>query len=246
MLADPAAQLQLLTLADLDSEVARLRHAAQSLPQHQEIAALAAQRREVSDALISATTTLDDLNVALRKAESELVPVKARLERDETRVADGSISDPKTLRGLTEEVEHLKRRIAELEDAQLEIMEQAEQAAERQESLAAGKAEIENRLRALVADRDAAVAALSAQAKRQLNLRPSMTSSLPEPLLKLYDRLSAKQGRGAARLERGRCGGCRLQVTAADLETYRTAPANEVLRCVECDRILVRTSESGL
>ena len=34
--------------------------------------------------------------------------------------------------------------------------------------------------------------------------------------------------------------------TIADLDAYRRAPANQVLRCVECDRILVRTPESGL
>ena len=246
MLADPGAQLQLLSLADLDSEVARLRHAAQTLPQHTEIATLAAQRKEISDALISAGTEVDDLSVAVRKAESELAPVKARLARDEVRIADGSVSDPKTLRGLTEEVEHLSRRIAELEDAQLELMEQAETATERHARLAASKTEIENRLRALVADRDEAVAKLSAQAKQQMAGRPALVKAVPEALLKLYERLTAKMGRGAARLERCRCGGCQLQLTAADLESYRKAPANEVLRCVECDRILVRTKESGL
>ncbi|HMR50642.1 MAG TPA: C4-type zinc ribbon domain-containing protein [Arachnia sp.] len=246
MLADPAAQLQLLTLADLDSEVARLRHAAQSLPQHKEIAALAAQRKEISDALISAGTEVDDLSVAVRRAESELAPVKARLARDETRIADGSVSDPKTLRGLTEEVEHLQRRIAELEDAELELMEQVEEATQRHTQLAAGKAEVETRLRALVAERDRAVAGLSAQAKQQLAKRPPLVAAVPDPLLRLYDKLTAKFGRGAARLERGRCGGCQLQLTAADLDAYRRAPANEVLRCVECDRILVRTKESGL
>ena len=34
MLADPADQLRLLTLAELDSELGRLQHAARSLPQH--------------------------------------------------------------------------------------------------------------------------------------------------------------------------------------------------------------------
>ena len=37
-----------------------------------------------------------------------------------------------------------------------------------------------------------------------------------------------------------------LEATIADLDAYRRAPANQVLRCVECDRILVRTPESGL
>ena len=53
-------------------------------------------------------------------------------------------------------------------------------------------------------------------------------------------------GVGAALLRRGRCTGCQLEATAADLVRYRAAAADEVLRCEECNRILVRTAESGL
>ena len=53
-------------------------------------------------------------------------------------------------------------------------------------------------------------------------------------------------GVGAAELRQGRCSGCQLQITNADLMRFRAAPADEVLRCEECDRILVRTSQSGL
>jgi predicted nucleic acid-binding Zn-ribbon protein len=43
-----------------------------------------------------------------------------------------------------------------------------------------------------------------------------------------------------------RCGGCSLELTAADLGVIAKAPTDEVLRCEECNRILVRTSESGI
>ncbi|MDN5726748.1 MAG: nucleic acid-binding protein, partial [Propionibacteriales bacterium] len=37
-----------------------------------------------------------------------------------------------------------------------------------------------------------------------------------------------------------------LDVNAADLRTYAAAAADEVLRCEECGRILVRTEDSGI
>ena len=40
MLADPADQQHLLTLAELDSEIGRLQHTAKTLPQHTRIAEL--------------------------------------------------------------------------------------------------------------------------------------------------------------------------------------------------------------
>ena len=36
------------------------------------------------------------------------------------------------------------------------------------------------------------------------------------------------------------------KILPADLDAYRKAPSNQVLRCAECNRILVRTPESGL
>ena len=53
-------------------------------------------------------------------------------------------------------------------------------------------------------------------------------------------------GVGAAPLRARRCEGCRMQINASDLGVIAKAPADEVVRCEECQRILVRTSESGI
>ena len=246
MLADPADQRTLLTLADLDSEVARVQHAARSLPQHKTIADLMAARKSVADELVAATTHADDLQVSVAKAETDLVPVKARLERTEQRVADGSVTDPKTLRSLTEEVGHLKKRIAELEDEQLEVMGRLEDAVAHRDKVAARKTSVEDDLRTEVAARDEAVAKLSQEAKDLTAARGPVAAKVPQQLMARYEKLRANTGLGAAMLKAGRCTGCQLQLTLADLDTYRKAPANQVLRCAECNRILVRTAESGL
>ena len=69
----------------------------------------------------------------------------------------------------------------------------------------------------------------------------------PEDLLKLYEKLRADNGGvGAAKLHQGRCEGCRLELNATEITQIRAAEPDEVLRCEECRRILVRTSESGL
>ena len=246
MLADPVDQRTLLTLADLDSEVARVTHAARSLPQHKAIADLMAARQGVTDELVASVTEADDLSVAVKKAVSSIAPVKARLERDEARISDGSITDGKVLRSLTEEVEHLKRRISALEDEELELMGRLEEATAHREKIAAQKAEIESRLRDEVAARDAAVQKLSQEAKDLGVARGPIAQKVPAQLLALYEKLRASSGLGAAPIKAGRCGGCQLQITIADLDSYRRAPAEQVLRCAECDRILVRTPESGL
>jgi predicted nucleic acid-binding Zn-ribbon protein len=37
-----------------------------------------------------------------------------------------------------------------------------------------------------------------------------------------------------------------LEINAADLRVFSAAPEDEVLRCEECGRILIRTPQSGL
>ncbi|MCC2593484.1 C4-type zinc ribbon domain-containing protein [Tessaracoccus sp. OS52] len=246
MQAEPADQQRLLQLADLDQELGRVQHTAKSLPEHKQINELMAARQQVTDALVSVTTEVDDLQVGVRRAENDLVPVKARLERDSRRIEDGSVTDSKTLRGLIDEVEHIKRRIGTLEDEQLEVMGQLEAAEARQAEITARKAEIEAKLRELVAARNEKVTALQAEAGELGTSRAAVAAQVAPDLLKLYERIREQRGLGAARLARGRCTGCQLEITVSDLDDYRRAPANQVLRCVECDRILVRTPESGL
>ena len=61
-----------------------------------------------------------------------------------------------------------------------------------------------------------------------------------------YERLRTQHGVGAAALRAGRCEGCHLSLNTVDLARIRAAAPDEVLRCEECRRILVRTPESGL
>jgi predicted nucleic acid-binding Zn-ribbon protein len=72
-------------------------------------------------------------------------------------------------------------------------------------------------------------------------------AGIPAALLALYEKIREQSdGVGAARLYQRRCEGCRLSVPPNDLNTIRSAPLDEVIRCEECRRILVRTAESGL
>jgi uncharacterized protein len=66
-------------------------------------------------------------------------------------------------------------------------------------------------------------------------------------LLALYEQRRARgSGVGAALLRQRTCQGCNMTLTGSDLDTVRRAASDDVLLCPECDRILVRTDESGI
>lgn len=240
MFADPADQRRLLELVRSDAEIGRLTHSARTLPQHKQIEELVHKRTEASESLVAATTVLTDMETKLKRAEADLSPVKARLERDQQRIDDGSVTDSKTLRGLLDEVAHLKKRIRELEDLELDAMGELESAQQTHARIESDKATIEADLRAQVDQRDAQLAELKAKAKEISALRAEQARGISEELLALYEKVRASRGSGASELINGRCSGCQLEMSASDLSKVQKTPANQVVHCPECDRILVR------
>ena len=206
-----------------------------------------ARKAAASADLVAAETAVSDLEREQERAELDLEPVRERLNRNQTRIADGTVPDPKALSSMVEEVAHLQRRIRDLEDAELEIMEQLESAAASHQRLEAQIAELNGKLTEAMDRRDQAVAAIDAQITEQRAERQQLAPLIPGDLIALYDKICASHnGVGAAELRRGRCTGCQLEVNTADLGRFAAAPDDEVLRCEECSRILIRTASSGL
>lgn len=246
MRAEPADQLRLLDLAAIDTDLARLAHRRKTLPELAQIDEQMKRRAELVEEQVAAETRLGDAQGDLKRIEDDLTPTRARLERNQKRVDDGQISDGKALQGLVEEIEHLKGRISKLEDQQLDAMEVVEDLTLTRDKVAELRKQVEDGVRKLVASRDEKARAIDAEAADRGREREAQRRLLAAPLLAMYDKISARSGLGAAELKARRCTGCQLEANAADLRRYAEAAPDEVVRCEECDRILVRTKESGL
>jgi uncharacterized protein len=159
----------------------------------------------------------------------------------------GLVTNPKDLERMQQELGSLSRRISELEDTELEVMEQLETAQADRARLVARLAELDGRIEELGESRDAKAGQTADQVATATEQRKVTASGVPADLMTLYERIRAQKGGvGAAALRQRRCTGCSLQLTASDLGSIAKAPSDEVLRCEECDRILVRTAESGI
>ena len=247
MKADPAAQRRLLELVAIDTQLARLTHRRHTLPEIAELADLRARHVQAADALVSAETRLSDAEGEVRRVESDLGPARERLARDRDRAEGGTVTDPKALRGLLDEIEHLGTRISTLEDQELDHLQEVEDATEHRDRLAAARDEITVRAREVIASRDQQLRELDAQLATATDARASLVNGLPADLVALYEKIGGRAGGpGAAELRAKRCSGCQLEINAADLRRFAAAAPDEIIRCEECDRILVRTPESGL
>lgn len=245
--ADPAAQLKLLDVQALDARADRLRHQRVHLPELAEIAALEQARREVDDQRRDQQIVVDDLRADQRKADVDVETVRTRRTRDRDRMDQGLITNPKDLERMRHELDSLERRISVLEDEELEVMEQLEHAEDVLDSLATQVGERDVRLGELTAARDQKVAAVDAELATVTAERGPTAEGLPEDLLALYEKLRAgKGGVGAAALRTRQCTGCSMALDNVEVATFRAADPELVLRHEECQRILVRTPESGL
>lgn len=247
MKASPEAQLRLLELAEIDAELTRLEHRRRGLPEHDELSRLEQRDRELRDELATLEAREGDLRREQAKAESDVEQVRTRIDRDRSRLDAGQVSSPRELENLQSEIESLHRRQSDLEEVVLDVMERREGAQGRQQEAAAERAQIGADAAIATARRDASLAEIGEQAGKAADRRTAVTADEPADLVDLYERLRVQHGGvGAAALRRGRCEGCHLSLNTVDLNAIRAAAADEVLRCEECRRILVRTDESGL
>lgn len=242
-----AAQQRLLDVQALDTRIDQLAHRRSTLPEHAALAELETRLTVLRDQIVGVETEESDLARELRKAESDVDQVRARAERDQLRLDAGQVSSPKELESLQHEIATLANRQGDLEEIVLDVMERLESAQSRHAELTAHRDDATRQLTELTAVRDVTTAEIDAEVEQLSSQRATQVGSLDESLVALYEKIRAQQGGvGAAELKARRCGGCRLELNNVELARLRDADADEVLRCEECRRILVRTAESGL
>jgi predicted nucleic acid-binding Zn-ribbon protein len=244
--ADPQAQQLLLDLQAVDTTLQQLAHRRSHLPELPELERLAGVLAELQTERRRVQEQVESLDRDINRIERDVDQVRSRRERDAARLAAGS-GPARELEALQHEIESLNRRQSELEDAELELMEQREQVQQELDQLNQRIADTERELADTEARRDQALAEIARQEQEQLEARKPLAGQIPSDLLTLYERIRDDTGgMGAALLRAGRCGGCRLELAGSERARIKAAPPDEVVRCEECRRILVRTAESGL
>lgn len=240
----PADQRRLLEVQALDTRLDQLDHTRATLPEAARAAELETLARTLRDDVVLLRTKVSDLDRELQRAENDVQAVRSRSERDRVRLDSGQGS-AKDLVGLQHEVESLARRQAALEDVELEVMERREEQAGLLEGTEARLGAVEAELATVCAGRDARYGELDSARTALEDDRTAAATGLPEAMTKVYERLRGRLGSGAAQLVEGRCDGCRMPMAPSQVHGLLLRPADEMLRCPECERILVRPESAG-
>ena len=246
MKADHFEQQRLLDLAAEDVALTQLAHRRRTLPEAAAVEAAEEAERKLSADVVRAQTEVSDLGREVKRLEADVETVRQRAVRDQQRMDAGGLP-AREVTALQHELESLARRQSDLEDQELELMERLETAENAlrtaQEGLDKARADRERAEQ----QRDDALADIADSTARHEAARAGVAGGVPAPLLSLYDRIRAQTGTtGAALLKSRQCQGCRIELFGKELAAVRNAAPDEVIRCDNCGRVLVRTAESGL
>lgn len=245
MNVEPQVQSKLLDLAGVDAELTRITHRRGALPEQKEVERLEAERISRKDASVAVEIQIDDIDRDIRKLEGEVDAVRQREDRDRTLLQSGSVG-AKQLTELEHELGSLVRRQGLLEDELLEVMEQREALQADHDHAGAQLSQAEEELIDAKRRRDDAVADLDKAQERCAADRERLVGEFPADFLAVYEKQRNLGGPGAALLQARRCGACRIEIDRGEISRIAATPADVVVRCPECNAIMVRTKESGL
>ena len=240
MQASTEQQSLILELQLLDNEIMQANTKLKSLPEIEQLLHIEKRVTAANDELSVVKGESDQIALELRRGEVDVETVTDRIKKDEARLSSGNAT-PKELEQLQHEVESLKKRQESLEEIELEIMIRNDAVIARKNTLTTDltslqtlKDEISGRLQSATDEINKVIA-------EKNTARSLVANKIEKPLLDLYEKIRGNGGGvGAAALVGNKCNGCNLAINAVEMERIKSLAKDELLRCEECRRILVR------
>lgn len=232
---------QLLVVQAHDSAIDRLAHSRENLPEFQALAALDDEQAFLDAERAAVADERHKVAREQKRLEDEAGLITERIDRENLRLYDGSVTAHKDLQAIQAEVATLGKRRDEIEDHVLEAMEQGE-------PLDASLSEFDRKLADVEARREQATASLAesqaaidAESASETAQRSEAAEQVTADLMAQYEASrSSCGGVGICRLVDKTCEGCHLTLPAVQIDRLRKEPEDAIVHCSECNRILVR------
>lgn len=237
MKATPGQQQLLLKVSELEIELRRARAALTELQSGSALRELRDEQRRSSEAMLSAQSRYEDLEVEIARILTDLELVDGRIQRDLDRLATSTV--PKDIAGVQSELESLNSRKELLETAELELLETRDAAGFEVAEAKTLRNELSEKISSIEASAAVEIGKLQSSVSIIEEQIRATRLTIPEDLLAAFDRKAAR-GLAIGRLVDRDCGACRIALTSAVFSDISGAPEDELATCPNCEAFLVR------
>ena len=188
-----------------------------------------------STELATAAAAEREVLLRLRGVEGEVESHRARLRARNADLMSGRIRVPSELTKMSAEVDHMRARLREEEDAELEVMAEAETRAAERQAAEARLAGATARAEAARPDLEAEAAQLESEIAGLEPERDSVWELVPAEHQAAYRRVRVRPG--VTEVAGGQCAACHVGVGTGQAQKLRRA---ELTVCDNCGRVLVQ------
>lgn len=229
----------ILRLQEHDTRLDQLRHRLRTLPEREQRDGKHGDLLSLRDQAESVAARRDDLASRQRRLQDETASLEERRRGHQEKLYGGSVTNPRELQDLQAEIDSLDRRITDVEDRELEVMEELEPIEVELASLADAEAEAGSALDIAEAELIAAEAEIEAEIASVEAERSGLVELVDPDLLTEYTSIRAGRGGIAVgRLVDERCGSCQLTIPKMAVAAIKRHP-DRVHHCEECGSILL-------
>jgi len=182
---------------------------------------------------------LGELVPARRQSERAIEVIEERISNLDTRMYDGSVTNPREFEALQEERDNQVRNRGDEEDRLLEFMVEIEETEDLRDRAKAVFDQIDEERSRELGTLEARREELTSELPGLLEQRQGMSAEYPPNIMAVYETVRrTRGGQGAALVDqRGMCQGCRLTIPNAELSRARSSEG--IVQCGSCTRILI-------
>jgi predicted nucleic acid-binding Zn-ribbon protein len=229
-----AVLTQLLVVQDRDARRRQL---------EQQLAAVPGDRARVEKEIAAEKAAIDAAKTELRELETKKKLLETEIGSAETKLAKYrtqqlSVKKNDEYQAIGKEIETMAAAIGALEEQELGVMFQIDEAKKR-------FASAEAKLKVNISQHEARLATLS---EREKNLGAELVDAkraatearggVPDLPLRVYERVAVRHWPAVVPLRGGKCGGCHLKVSSEAESGSRSADPAKLGICDQCGRVL--------
>ena len=190
---------------------------------------------QAKEALLAEKKHLAETEKQQKDLEYEIDDLRNSIKKLSDKLYGGKEKNPKELVSLEKELDIFKAKLRQKEDDLLDLMTEIESVQDKIKIQSERLGNLEKEWRQEQKELTQRQAKVKSRLSELGRTRRTHVSDIAKQTLELYEGIRVRKGQAVAKIEQGRCQGCRLNLAVNELQRAR---AGDLIQCSSCGRIL--------